>query len=48
MNRHTARFILALVLSLAAFPGAAHAAPLTGDAVPPAIAAHTTRVLSSD
>ena len=39
MNRRTARFILALVLSLAAFPGAAHAAPLTGDAVPPAIAA---------
>ena len=39
MNRRAARFILALVLALAASHGAAPAAPLTGDAVPPAIAA---------
>lgn len=39
MNRRAAGFILALVLALAASHGAAPAAPLTGDAVPPAIAA---------
>ncbi|MCJ7752553.1 MAG: hypothetical protein MUQ65_15930 [Armatimonadetes bacterium] len=39
MNRRPARFILALVLALAASHGAAPAAPLTGDDVPPAIAA---------
>jgi len=39
MNRRAARLILALVLALAASHGAAPAAPLTGDAVPPAIAA---------
>lgn len=39
MDRRAARFILALVLALAASHGAAPAAPLAGDAIPPAIAA---------